>query len=306
MNFSLLISALLAAGPCEFPKAQPEQAGLQPAQVRALIAKARHAGSEGFVILKDGQYIGGFGENEVRLLYSVTKPITGMAVGRLFTEGKWTDVDAPLASLLPEFARDPKGAVTLRQMMSHTSGIREPKLPAWNQAADWLTAALRLPLESKPGAVYKYNNVPPQLTAIAVERAAGERMDRFVFRTLFQPLCIENFRWITDRAGYAAGYTGLFLSAYDLAKLGHLVVSRGEWNGERLLSEEWIRQSALEPPGLLWFVKPDVTYHSGDGGQYLVVFPNHGIVVARVRNGADKMEFNLPRLAAQHLLNQHQ
>lgn len=124
------------------------------------------------------------------------------------------------------------------------------------------------------------------------------RLDKFAERELFAPLCIDDYRWITDRAGHAAGYMGLSLSATSLAKLGQLVLNRGMWNGTRVLSEEWIRMSAFEPSqtvrksvGLLWFMAlqperfplPVLIKHDGDGGQELSLFPNHGIVGVRLR-----------------------
>ena len=70
-------------------------------------------------------------------------------MGRMFTEGKWNDLDAPISTFLPELANDTKGAVTLRQLMSHTSGIKDARdengrvLKEWNTAKDWLAGSDR-------------------------------------------------------------------------------------------------------------------------------------------------------------------
>ena len=308
--------------------ASPESVGLKPGPVAALVQAARDADSNGFAVLKDGKLIAGFGEKRPVMSYSVTKAIVGMAAGRLFTEGKWTQLDAPLGTLLPEFAGDPKGEVTLRQLMSHTSGIRDARdaaghvLKAWNEEKDWIQAARRQPMQEPPGTVFRYNNQGPALVAAAVERASGARLDRFLERTLFEPLCIGGTRWNTDSAGHAAGYTGLSISALNLAKLGQLILNCGQWGSTQVLSEDWVRQSALTSSqpvakgvGLFWFLDwepkfplPVVVYHSGDGGQYLMIFPNHGIVVARLRNsgyasGKQAMG-NLGQLIANHLIKE--
>jgi len=310
---AIAIPSFAASGAgCTVLPAQPvgaQPVGLKPEPVAELLATARKAKSSSFAVFKDGKYVAGFGETTVVPVYSVTKAVVSLAAGRLFTSGQWKSVDAPVGSLLQEFAADPKGAITLRQLMSHTSGIRDARneqgrvLKEWNTAPDWVAAALARPMSGDaPGAVFKYNNQGPALVAAAVERAAGIRLDRFLRREIFDPLCIGKTSWDTDKAGHAAGYTGLSISAFDLAKLGQLVLTRGLWGSRRVLSEEWIRQSALEVSqgvaknaGLLWFMQmeqprfplPVMVYHDGDGGQYLAIFPNHGIVVARTTGSGD-------------------
>ena len=309
VRFFVALVPLLARGAenGQFLTARPEEVGLKPESVAAFVDGARRAGSDGFAIIRNNRYVAGFGEDRVQFIYSVTKAVTGLAAGRLFTEGKWTDIDVPIRKFLPELAQDPKGAVTLRQLMSHTSGIRDARdenghtLKSWNMAKDWLAAAIERPMESAPGTVYQYNNQGPALVALAIERTTGERLDRFVGRTIFRPLCIDKYKWMTDRAGHAAGYTGLSISAMDLAKLGGLVIDKGSWQGTRVLSEDWIRQSAFTASqavnrrmGLFWFIQleprfplPLVIFHSGDGGQCLIILPNHGIVVAMLRSNIE-------------------
>jgi CubicO group peptidase (beta-lactamase class C family) len=287
----------------------PESAGLKPGPIAELVNAARASGTTGFAVLKDGKLIAAFNEHKPLNVYSISKAVTSLAAGRLFTEGRWANVDAPLSSLLPGFDTDPKGAVTLRQLMSHTSGIRDARDPngrvtrEWNTARDRLALARTLPIDTPPGTAFKYNNQGPFLVAAAVERTAAEGLHPFLLRTLFEPMCIAKSSWLTDRTGRAAGYAGLTISAFDLAKLGQLLLNRGLWGSRRLLSEDWIRQSALtssqsvnKQVGLLWFLHwdpelplplPLIVHHSGDGGQYLYVFPNHNIVVARLRDAGE-------------------
>lgn len=314
MMLSLFPALFLLADACAvLPPTliDPASLGLKPAPVAALVQSARAAETDGFAVLKDGKLIAAFNEHKPYLIYSVTKPITGLAAGRLFTEGKWTNLDAPLSTLLPAFATDPKGVVTLRQLMSHTSGIADVRdangrvLKEWNQAKNWVDRALAQPQKEPPGTVYRYNNLGPALVAAAVEHATKERLDRYLRRTVFNPLCIaKNTDWFLSPASQAAGYTGLSISAFDLAKLGQLILNQGRWGTETILSPEWITQSALTPSqkvnekvGLLWFLNkepqfplPVVVFHDGDGGQRLLIFPNHGIVVARLRKSGDANE----------------
>jgi CubicO group peptidase (beta-lactamase class C family) len=322
MRFLAFVCAGSLAAQCVIQTARPEEVGLRPAEVEAFLTAARAANSDGVAIFKNGRYAGGFGESQRRDLRSITKAIVGMAAGRMFTEGKWSNLDAPLRDYVRDLAGDPKGAVTLRQLLSHTSGIRDARnekgvLPEWNTARDWLAAAKAQPMEATPGVEYKYNNQGPVWIGAAIEETTGERLDKFLARTLFAPLCISRYDWVKDKTGRPAAYRGLSLSAYDLAKLGQLIVNRGEWFGQRVLSEDWIRQSALQPSqqinpriGLLWFLRmqPEfpvsaITHHNGDGFQWIAIFPNHQLVVTRVARADDRSEFPFLELAVKHLLH---
>jgi CubicO group peptidase (beta-lactamase class C family) len=306
--------AALAAGACpsspfSAEPVRPESVGLQKEKLDQLVAEAKAAQTDAMVIFKDGKVVAAFGEKQPIQLYSITKAITGLAAGRLFTEGRWKDLDAPLQSFFPDLKDDPKASVTLRQLMTHTSGIRDARdgngkvTKEWNEAKDWLKAARELPMQEPAGTAYRYNNQGPVWVAAAVEQSTGERLDQFLARTVFAPLCIERFSWLRDKAGHTAGYTGLSLSAFDLAKIGQLILQRGKWGDQAILSEQWLMDSALAPAtilgrprGLLWaserstqqnFPLPVSVGHTGDGGQYLIMLPNHGIVAVRLRKGQD-------------------
>ena len=99
--------------------------------------------------------------------------------------------------------------------------------------------------------------------------------------------------WAADPAGVNAGGWGLTLSPMDLAKLGQLYLDGGIWNGQRLVSERWVRESTAEqrrwaerdlPYGYLWWVLPQGHGFAamGDGGNALYVSPDKNLVAAIV------------------------
>lgn len=153
---------LLAAAACTaLPTVTPADAGFPPDFAASVTASAREADTDSLLILKDGKVAVSLGPDKRLNIYSVTKAVTSLLAGRLFTTGAWRDVDAPLSSLLPEFAGDPKGAVTLRQIMSHTSGIADARdangrmSKSWNESRDWRAEALKQPMRDTPGTVYR-------------------------------------------------------------------------------------------------------------------------------------------------------
>jgi CubicO group peptidase (beta-lactamase class C family) len=300
----------------------PESVGLKPEPIRNLVRLARDADSTGLALFKNGVYIAGFGDNDVADIGGITKVVVNMAVGRLFAEGAWTQLDTPLHRLLPEFAGDPKANVTLRHLLSGTSGIRDvTELRAWDRAQDWVAAARAQTLASAPGTRYEDSTAGPALLAAAVERFTGSRLDQFAKTTLFDPLCIKHHAWAKDQAGHAAGYTGLQLPALAVAKLGQLMLNRGVWDGVEILKRDWVERSVYEggslapESGYLWKLEwseayplPVRAFQEGAGGQHLVVFPNHGVVAARVRKGSDakgkQLLGSFSRMVAEALIRQ--
>lgn len=149
-------------------------------------------------------------------LYSMSKPLTAVAMLLLYEEGKW-DFDDPLAKYLPEFegvetlgdstaTRGP----TLRETFTHTAGFSIGKTPeqmASNAAkldfasrrslSDLIEKIATMPLGYEPGSAWEYS-VATDLQAEIVERLSGERVDLFLKRRLFDPLAMNDTRFGLD------------------------------------------------------------------------------------------------------------
>jgi CubicO group peptidase (beta-lactamase class C family) len=76
-----------------------------------------------------------------------------------------------------------------------------------------------------------------------VAKAAGRPFDRFVQQALLDPLGISDAEWVRGSGGLPWAASGLRLRPRDLAQVGQLVLSRGEWQGKRVVSADWIAQS---------------------------------------------------------------
>jgi CubicO group peptidase (beta-lactamase class C family) len=139
-------------------------------------------------------------------LFSMTKPLTAVAMLLLYDEGKW-QLDDPVSHYLPEFkniARLPGSRATreptIRETFTHTAGFsfgktREEMLDrmqriAWHEAGS-LTELIgryaNMPLDYEPGTAWEYSGAT-DLQAAIVERLTGERFDLFLERRLFEPL----------------------------------------------------------------------------------------------------------------------
>lgn len=291
------------------------------------LAEVKTSGTQGLVILKDGSPIESFQPGRRVSVQSVTKPFVSLAAGRLWTEGKLKSLDLKVGEVLPELAKDPKGAVTLRHLLSHSSGIRDARdskgrtLNEFMDAKDVSEFVAKLPLDGPPGQEYKYSNVGVALLSLALERIAGEPLHLYLRRTLLRPMDIQSDEWRLDKRGRSPFYFGLSINAEDLAKIGQLIINDGQWQGQQLLAPDWIRLSTQEPGnttnprlGLIWFfqtsttpgAKPTLIQHTGDGGNYLLIFPKHNLVAVRLRPNSGKPDplKDFPNLVVDRFIRQ--
>jgi len=247
------------------PAFEPAPPGAVDARALAeLLKEAEAHRTSGLVVLRDGKLVGEwyFGQRKQRIeAMSATKSIVSLAVGLLIDDGKIESLDAPVSRFFPEWKGTLKEGITLRQLMSHTSGLeaRRTTEDIYPQA-DFVRSALDAPLAAPPGTAFSYNNQAVNLLAGAVSAAAGEPIDEYLRHRLFAPLGIDDVTWSRDRAGNRHGMSGLQIHPMDFARIGQMLLDGGTWNGRRIVSAPWIEASALRPSqgfdplcGLLWW-----------------------------------------------------
>lgn len=269
--------------------------------LEALIAAADSAHTHALVVFRDSVLVGAWhagGERRLIEAMSVTKAVVNLAVGRLVTMGAIGSIDEPVHEYYPEWNDEERSAITIRHLLNHTSGIASPMPTApIYESDDFVQFALDAEQEAVPGTELTYNNNATNLLVGLAGRAAGERLDRFLAEDLFARLGITEFRWSLDPAGNPHGMAGLQVYAEDLAALGQLVLQRGLWEGERLIDDSWFDQSLRPGSGLdddvgllWWLIREDgeVIGYRADGylGQYLVIYPEEGLVAVRMVAGS--------------------
>lgn len=258
--------ALLLGTQARAQKAAPINARALSALVKA--AAASH--SDALVVLKDGQLLGEwyFGKPVGPIeAMSATKSVVGLAVGALLAEGKIKSLDEPVCTFYPEWKQGRKQTVTLRHLLTHTSGLQN--VPRTDveiyPSPDFVQLALAAELSDAPGAAFSYNNKALNLLAGVVQKASGQRLDVYLREGLFRQLGIVDFAWTLDPAGNPHGMSGCQIRPADLAKLGQLMLQQGRWNGRQLLTPEFVAASVqtsqpLYPAyGLLWWLVPAST-----------------------------------------------
>jgi CubicO group peptidase (beta-lactamase class C family) len=260
--------------------AAPAEAGLDPALVCAIGARLegwKEGNAHAVVVVRKGVLVyeryftgederGGMPIGAVKFdaatkhdLRSISKSVTAIVVGIAIDRGWIKDADVSALSFFPEYAdlKTPeKERITLRHLLTMSAGF------AWNEAipysnpansdrrmyiaADPLRHLLALPLAAPPGRDYTYNSGATALLGAIVAKAAGKPFDAVVKETLFDPLGIADIEWIRFPKGEPVAGWGLRMRPRDLAKIGQLVLAKGEWQGKRIVPAAWIEQ-AISP-----------------------------------------------------------
>ena len=204
---------------------------------------------------------------------SLTKVVaTTTAILQLVERGR-LELDAPASRYLPAFRGEGKEAITLRQLLTHTAGLRPgvDLLPAWSGPEKTMRRVYAEKLLSEPGTTFVYSDIGYLVLGELVHVASGRPLERYAAEEIFGPLKMNDtvFRPTegkldrvapteridgrilkgevhdptTRMSGGIAGHAGLFTTAGDLARFCRMLVNGGELEGVRILRTETIRES---------------------------------------------------------------
>ncbi|HMB92178.1 MAG TPA: serine hydrolase [Rhodothermales bacterium] len=253
--------------------AHAQLANINERALEELRVAAERAHSDAVLVLQDNEPIAEwyFGEEQRPIeLMSVLKSIVSLGIGRLLFLGQVDSLDQPVYTFYPAWNQGQKKDITIRHLLNHTSGLQNvPNAGAEiYPSPDAIRLALAAELTEEPGTTFRYNNKATNLLAGIIEKVYGQRMDQFMVKELFGPMGIEMYKWYYDQMGNPHAMAGLELYARDLAKFGQLVLDEGVWQGERLVSEDYIAemlapgQSDYPRCGLLWWRFPKETKYT--------------------------------------------
>ena len=291
-------------------------------------------GTESVLVAKNGEivyenYFNGFFATTPHDMRSASKSISSAIIGIAIDDGIIESVDEPLYEFIPKKYRyttdSLKSRIKLSDLLTMSSGIIVME-DDYQQSDDWLKTVLEPSLKYGPGDVTDYKSADPYLTGIYLSERLKIPLEFYIENRLFSPLGIHNYIMNTDdteERPYFGG--GLHLTPRDMLKFGQLYLNKGVWNGNRILSEEWVNESfkvhtRLEDVsdkneyGYFWWHN---TYEvdgekiksieaRGAGGQYIFVIPGLDAVVVitsgNYRNGKTRQperiieEYILPYL----------
>ncbi|WP_082235735.1 serine hydrolase domain-containing protein [Halobacillus massiliensis] len=204
---------------------------------------------------------------------SISKIFTATAAMILYEEG-YFQLDDPVAKYIPEFAQNGKENVTIEQLMTHTSGFTAwvPLYAQGESREDRLEYVYAYPLANSPGSTYTYSDLNMITLGALIEKFSGQRLDEFVYENITKPLKMKNTMYnppeklkeriaateyqeaigrglvwgeVHDENAWSldgvAGHAGVFSTAEDLAKLGHMYLQDGRYGGKRILKPATVK-----------------------------------------------------------------
>ncbi|MAD96368.1 MAG: serine hydrolase [Flavobacteriaceae bacterium] len=268
------------------------------------------------------EYFNGEHQNKLHDLRSTSKSIRSILLGIAIDKGFITSIDDPISKYLkkpiPQKRLDPrKKDITIKHLITMSTGLdcndwdkkskgQEDKV---YKKKDWLQYTLDLPMVNDPGTVSNYCSMGVILMTEIIEQASGMSIDLFANKFLFKPLGISKVSWghTSNKEVISAGKR-LNMIPRDMAKIGQLVLNKGKWNGQQIVSEKWIEESTTPKTkitgidyGYLWWNIPfkfgDKTIAktaTGNGGQYIMVFPELEMVAVFTGGAYNSQEDKLP------------
>ncbi len=299
---------------------EPAQVGMDAARLDAVATRLnneRRHGIDSMLVVRRGRLVAEHYWNrqtaaDLHDLRSATKSITSLLVGIAHDHGTLPDLHAPI---WPAFAADypnavtGRPAVTLEHLLTMRSGLtcndRDRRSPGHEdrmyRARDWTAFFLALPHADAPGDRTQYCTGNIIAIGRVLTHATGQSIPEFAADHLFGPLGIHAYAWRTFDGGQQTDTGGhLWLRPRAMAKIGQLVVQRGVWDDEDIVSGDWIDLSTAvhtrfsadqRPYGYLWWRAKtrrdtpsgtrwlDIIFASGNGGQYIFIIPELDLVV---------------------------
>ena len=285
------------------------------------------------MIIKDGNVIyenwmSSGSADEPHILNSVSKTFTSMAVGLAISEGKLS-LDEKIVDIFPEYCPENPSEylkeMTVEHLLTMSCGhSSDPTYKSWEiKDSSWIKFFMEYPITHKPGTLFCYNSLGTYMLSAAVQKKTGEKVVDYLFPRLFRPLGINNVTWLESHEGINTGGWGLFLKTEDLAKMGLMILQKGQFNGKQIIPAEWIEAaSAVQvpcvPAGLnsedaaklkkfaktsdwlqgygyqMWRSRHNSFRADGANGQYILVLPEKNAVIVTTAHVNDmQAELNL-------------
>lgn len=295
---------------------------LQEASDWAFVRDSREQVTLSLIVVHKGDVIHERYDNDTSMhtrtrTWSTAKSIASTLIGMLVDEGKMS-LDAPLGFewkpdvVSPE--TDPRNKITLRHALHMSSGLYPVDSAGMEYAtgsglAYWagkssIDGMRDRGLIREPGTFWDYENYDTLLAVYAMKLALGDdkTYQEFPRKALLDKIGMRNTLVSADRFHNFILSSQVYTNARDLARFGLLYAQNGMWDGERLVSEDWIdfvrtpapatRETGNFYGGQWWLVPDDRTdvpkdaySTSGNRGQYVIVVPSHDLVI--VRRGLD-------------------
>ena len=209
-------------------------------------------------------YRQGYTKDSLAVSFSVAKSFTSAMVGIALEEGLFASIDDAVTKYVPELVGSGYEGVPIKHILQMCSGIHF--VEEYDQEdADVMVMrrhieegksikkyAATLEAEHPSGQVYNYASIDTQVLGMLLENVTGMSPNVYLQNKIWAKLGMESdAKWVTDQHNTVLTYSLFNVTLRDYAKFGLLYLNRGLWNGDRVISAEWMQQSTTPESELL-------------------------------------------------------
>lgn len=265
-----------------------------------------------YVVIKDDSLIyeknwENYGDDSYVNSFSMAKSLTSALIGCAIRDGLIKSIDEPVANYLPEFKEGEKSKITIRHLLTMSSGLdfkEEYVSPlAWPAEAyygnDVNTLTLKANPVTAPGKIWAYKGGDTQLLGMILQKVLKKELSVYASERLWQPMGAEHpAYWSLDEVGTEKVSCCWYTNARDYARLAKLMMNKGNWNGTQLIDSVYAVESVMAAPlmddeggpnqkyGFQWWLMEHkghkIFYARGIRGQYIFAVPDQNMIVVRL------------------------
>lgn len=306
------------------------------------LARGKYNNIDGIILSQNGsifyeKYFNNYHKDSLHDSRSAFKSITSLLIGIAIDKGYIKSVREKVYPFFNNYKPlrnwdERKNSMTLQHLLEMKSGY---DCEEWNgskdcesemeNAKDWVQFSLDLPLAERPGQKWSYASSNAMILGGVLSKSSKMTVTEFANKFLFQPLDIQNYRWTKDPSGQEMTAGSFYVLPKDFLKIGELVLNKGTYKNQAIVSSTWITQStkpiteiegfsnvkisktnlAIPQPtyyGYGWYNEKiktdkynyDLIFASGNGGQYIMILKELNLVAVFTGNSYNSSKSKLP------------
>jgi CubicO group peptidase (beta-lactamase class C family) len=302
------------------PRVAPELESLDRRALEAAAAYAGQHGSQALIVTRHDhivyeRYWQGTGFDTLADAQSFTPLLAALGAGVAISHRRIGWPDQPIGAFITEWRQDPRGAITVRDLLQSSSGLA--RSATRDSGTDLVAASLSEPLAGTPGITRLEQPADAQLLALVLERASGERYAAYLSQALWRRIGAGDAWLRLDRPGGAAHADCCLLARQgDWIRIGQLLLGDGNYRGDEVIRPGWVtlmrtpsrgdprygaylRLGAPAAPGREPYAARDLFAVQGEGGNRLWLVPSLQIAILRTApagRDADWDDSRIPNL----------
>ena len=244
-------------------------------------------------------------------IWSCTKQVTGILTGIAVEQGLIDNVTDNLQKYLPEKISNypDKSTITIQNLLQMQSGIDfsndgfngESNKLLKEMVESSIDFVLGLPTFCSAGEQFNYADGDPHIVSAILQRQTGKTTKNWAEKVLFSKLGMKNYDWAVYKDGITMGGFGIMTTPREMARIGHLVLNKGNYNGQQIVNSAWIEEmTSVKVPkkkvntngtsfGYFWWIDEsrDMVFMWGKGGQFVLIKPSKNLVVVMTADPND-------------------